>query len=112
MLKVGNIIGECWKLEKQIGFGASGKIFKSTHTRTKEIRAIKAIQKIDDSTDNSNISSDIQIGMELGKICPDLVRYYNVFYEGDHQFIIMDYFENGDLQSYLQKKGGKLNEKV
>jgi hypothetical protein len=55
VLKVGNIIGECLfyykqiylfidKLEKQIGFGASGKIFKSTNVRTNEAKVIKAIQ--------------------------------------------------------------------
>jgi serine/threonine protein kinase len=49
--------------------------------------------------------------MELGKICSCLVRYYNVFEEGDYEIIVMDYLENGDLQSYI-KKVGKLNEEV
>jgi serine/threonine protein kinase len=49
--------------------------------------------------------------MELGRNCPELVRYYNVFEEGDFHIIVMDYFENGDLQSYLNKVK-KLNEKV
>jgi serine/threonine protein kinase len=97
------------KLEKEIGFGASGKIFKATHIRTKQIKAIKAIPILDNSSANSKLSSDLQIGMELSRICPYLVEYYTVFKEGSFQVIVMDYFENGDLETFIKKK--KLTEK-
>jgi serine/threonine-protein kinase len=114
MLKVGNIVGECLffiflfmmyidKLEKEVGFGASGKIFKATHIRTKQIKAIKAVPILDEST-YSKLSSDLQIGMELSRICPYLVEYYNVFKEGNFQIIVMDYYENGDLETFIEKK--------
>jgi hypothetical protein len=72
---------------------------------------VKAIPNLSSSSTKSSLSSDIQIGMELGKTCTHLVRYDNVFEEGDFQIIIMNFFENGDLQTYL-KKINKLNEKV
>jgi serine/threonine-protein kinase len=56
-----------------------------------------------DPSNNSQFASEIQIGMELSKICPYLVRYYSIFEEGDFQIIIMDFFEEGDLQTYLTK---------
>jgi serine/threonine protein kinase len=98
------------KLEKQIGFGSNGKIFKAVHIRTNVIRAIKAVPILSDPSNNSSLSSDLQIGMELSKRCSYLVRYYSVFEEGDFQIIVMDYIENGDLRTYI--KNNKLAEKV
>jgi hypothetical protein len=49
--------------------------------------------------------------MEIGRKCEYLVHYDKIFVEGDFEIIIMDYFEKGDLQSYLNK-GNKLNESV
>jgi hypothetical protein len=40
-----------------------------------------------------------------------LVHYDKIFIEGDFEIIIMDYFEKGDLQSYLNK-GNTLDESV
>jgi serine/threonine protein kinase len=108
MLKVGNIIGGCLcfslidvcldKLQKQIGFGASGKVFVGLNVQTKETKALKAIPILGNY---SSLSSDIQIGMEVAKACPYLAKYYNIFEEGDFQIIVMDYFENGDLETYI-----------
>jgi serine/threonine protein kinase len=84
-------------------------VFKALNTRTNEIKAIKAVPNI--IKDNSTLSPDISIGIELGKTCPYLVRYYNVFEEGYFQIIVMDYFSNGDLKKYL-KKVKELNEEV
>jgi serine/threonine protein kinase len=32
-----------------------------------------------------------------------LVHYYEIFEEGDNEYILMDLFTNGDLQTYLNK---------
>jgi serine/threonine protein kinase len=49
--------------------------------------------------------------MKIGRKCEYLVHYDKIFVEGDFEIIIMDYFEKGDLQSYLNKCN-KLNESV
>jgi hypothetical protein len=49
--------------------------------------------------------------MEIGRKCEYLVHYDKIFVEEDFEIIIMDYFEKGDLQSYLNK-GNTLNELV
>jgi hypothetical protein len=63
-----------------------------------------------DSSRREN-SEKFKIGMEIGRKCEYLVHYDRIFVEGDFEIIIMDYFEKGDLQSYLNK-GNQLNESV
>jgi serine/threonine protein kinase len=126
MLKVGNTIGECLaltffcrdrylciyvadKLIEEIGYGATGKIFKVINMKTKDIKAMKVIAII--GYNDIEISTDIRVGMELGRKCPYLIRYYNMFIEGDFYIIIMDYMKNGNVERYL-KKVGKLKEIV
>jgi serine/threonine protein kinase len=90
-----------------VGFGATGTVFKVLNVKTKETLAIKAIQ----NTNSSFNSQDIQIGMQLSKTCKHLVRYFSIFEEGDFEIIVMEYFEEGDLQTFLNKVN-KLTEDV
>jgi serine/threonine protein kinase len=80
-----------------------------TNIKTKEIKALKGIPIMDNSQSES--SEEFKIGMEIGKKYKYLVHYDKIFVEGDFEIIIMDYFEKGDLQSYLNK-GNTLNESV
>jgi hypothetical protein len=63
-----------------------------------------------DNSQSKN-SEEFKIGMEIGRKCEYLVHYDKMFIEGDFEIIIMDYFEKGDLQSYLNK-GNTLSESV
>jgi serine/threonine protein kinase len=92
----------------EIGSGANGVVFRVFNTKTKETKALKSFVQ---SKDKSSLSSDLQIGMELSRACNFLVRYENVFIIEDFPCIIMEYFENGDLQKYLNT-GHKLNAEV
>jgi serine/threonine protein kinase len=121
ILKVGNTIGDCLnlfylfylfakdKLDAEAGIGGFGKVFKVTNIKTKEIKALKAIQILGSSRREN--SEEFKIGMEIGRTCEYLVHYDKIFVEGDFEIIIMDYFEKGDLQSYLNKEN-TLNESV
>jgi hypothetical protein len=62
-----------------------------------------------DNSQSEN-SEEFKIGMGIGRKCEYLIYYDKIFVEGDFE-IIMDYFEKGDLQSYLNK-GNTLNESV
>jgi serine/threonine protein kinase len=97
------------KLDSVAGIGGFGKVFKVTNIRTEEIKALKAIPIVDSS--RSENSEEFKIGMEIGRKCEYLVHYDKIFIEGNLEIIIMDYFEKGDLQSYLNK-GNRLNESV
>jgi serine/threonine protein kinase len=52
----------------------------------------------------SENSEKFKIVMEIGRKCEYLVHYDKIFVERDFEIIIMDYFERGDLQSYLNKR--------
>jgi serine/threonine protein kinase len=80
-----------------------------TNIKTKEIKALKAIPILDSL--RSENSEELKIGTEIGRKCEYLVHYDKIFVEGDCEIIIMDYFEKGDLQNYLNK-GNTLNESV
>jgi serine/threonine protein kinase len=90
------------ELDAVAGFGGFGKVFKLTNIKKKEIKALKAVTIINNS--RSENSEGLKIGMEIGRKCEYLVHYDNIFVEGDFEIIIMDYFEKGDLQSYLNKR--------
>jgi serine/threonine protein kinase len=96
------------KLNAEAGIGGFGNVFKVTNIKTKEV-------KVESYTNNGQFtiknSEEFKIGMEIGRKCEYLVHYDKIFVEGDFEIIIMDYFEKGDLQSYLNK-GNKLNESV
>jgi serine/threonine protein kinase len=126
ILKVGNTIGDCLpylecsfiysfclslivRLDAEAGIGGFGKVFKVTNIKTNEIKALKAIPILDNLWKEN--SEELEVGMEIGRKCEYLVHYDKIFTEGDFKIIIMDYFEKGDLQSYLNK-GNKLNESV
>jgi serine/threonine protein kinase len=96
-------------LDAVAGFGAFGKVFKVTNIKTKEIKALKSIPIIDSSW--SENSEEFKIGMEIGRKCEYLVHYDKIFVEEILEIIIMDHFEKGDLQSYLNR-GNRLSELV
>lgn len=86
------------------------QVFKVTNIETEEKKALKAIF-ITDSLKIISRELMIGMGMELGKSCKYLVEYFETFsFEESYTCIIMDYFENGDLLSYLKKN--QLNENV
>jgi serine/threonine protein kinase len=62
------------------------------------------------TSSSRGLEAEMVIGKILGKKCPFLVRYDEIFSEGDSEYIIMELFSNGDLQKYLG--GKKMPEKV
>jgi serine/threonine protein kinase len=57
------------------------------------------------------LEKEITVGMFKAKECPFLVSYLEVFEEGGNSCILMDYYEKGDLQEYVEK-GNIIEEKV
>jgi serine/threonine protein kinase len=97
------------KLDAIAGYSEFCKVFKVTNIKTNEIKALKAIPIMDNS--GMENSEEFKNGMEIGRKCEYLVNYDEIFIEGNFEIIIMDYFEKGDLQYFLNK-GNKLKELV
>jgi serine/threonine protein kinase len=89
-----------------IGRGVASKVFKVSKRKK-----IKSILSEDLENNNSLVGGEITIGMNVSQYSKYLVCYYGVISQGDYVYIIMDYFPNGDIQSYLSK-GNKFKESV
>lgn len=54
------------------------------------------------------VSNELKVGLRLGSKCPYLVKIIDILYgEGDDKmvYVIMEYFEEGDLSKRMEKKG-------
>jgi serine/threonine protein kinase len=101
--------------------GGGGGVYEVININTNKRYALKEIPILKRTTDGSSdlpsstqsrsIESEMVIGKILGKKCKYLVYYEEIFSENDNEYILMDLFPNGDLQSYLGS-GKKLKEKV
>jgi NIMA (never in mitosis gene a)-related kinase len=97
------------KLIKKIEVGTSGTVFCVKNNSTNVIMAMKAIP-LKTSKENASIKREVKIGLEVGKNCPFLVHYFETFEDSDFYYIIMDYFNAGDLIKYTSD-GNVLTEK-
>jgi serine/threonine protein kinase len=102
--------------------GRGGGVYEVMNINTNKKYALKEITILKTATDGSSdlpssstqsrsLESEMVIGKILGKKCKYLVYYEEIFSENDNEYILMDLFPNGDLQSYLGS-GKKLKEKV
>jgi serine/threonine protein kinase len=108
---------------KRIGLGGGGGVFEVININTNKRYALKEIPTLKTSTTNSttnssssstqsrSLESEMVIGKILGKKSAYLVYYEEIFSEGDIEYILMDFFANGDLQTYIGS-GKKMKEKV
>jgi serine/threonine protein kinase len=103
---------------KRIGTGGVCRVYEVENENTNRHYTLKEIAvaklSVTDSTNDSSTELE-QSKSLIGKILKEksayLVYYEEIFSEGDNEYIFMELFRNGDLQSYLGS-GKKLKEKV
>ena len=87
---------------KLIGKGLYGEVRLCTHRRLNHIRAVKIIKKDNENMDTiekSWILREVEIFKSLDHPC--VLRLYEFFESFDRYFLIMEYFEGGDLYSKI-----------
>jgi hypothetical protein len=89
--------------------GAAGSVFKVS--KGSEVKAAKTILPEFAGTDASTFISEIMAGMDVSRGSYYLVHYDAIIEKDYYQCIMMEYFKNGDLLTYLSK-GNKLKEEV
>lgn len=98
------LIKNRYLLDKILGKGNYGTVYKATDLETNQIVAIKEIRKI---TGLSGIEEDfynrlVQISNKDKPDCsPYIVCYYNVFKE-KHLYVVMEYVEGSDLELWIK----------
>ena len=101
-----------------LGEGAYGKVLKVSSLINHKIYAMKILDLGDNK--DSSISKEIKEKYFLSEVellkklkHPNIVKYYKSFREDDNLYIIMEYFDNGDLDDYINVlgKGNNQNKK-
>ena len=95
--------------DKCIGEGAFGSVWKVRHKITKQIFAIKVMNKENIIRNNmiDQINKEIEIMYKLNH--PHIIKLYSHFEDNKHLCLIMEYASNGHLFQLI-KKHKKLNQ--
>ena len=100
--KQGRLIGEKYFIEKLIGEGAYGKVYKARHAETKDIVAIKMLPE----DAYSFYSREAQVLRQL-QPCPYIMSIVDAFVDSEGLCIVMPYIEHGSLQTYMNTLHGE-----
>ena len=95
-----------------LGEGSFGKVIKVSSLINQKIYAMKIINLEEcDGELEKYFLNEIELLKQLDH--PNIVKYYKSFREDDKLYIIMEYFDNGDLEDYVEviKDDKKKNKK-
>ena len=98
----GRLIGEKYFIEKLIGEGAFGKVYKARHAETKDVVAIKILPE----DAYSFYSREAQVLRQL-QPCPYIMSIVDAFVDSEGLCIVMPYIEHGSLQTYMNTLHGE-----
>ena len=90
-----------YEMKETLGKGKYGEVKKAVHLDTKQVFAVKIInKKIMSQSELLSLRLEIEIG---GRVChPNVIQMKEVFETQDEVFLILEYLEGGDLYSHLK----------
>ena len=97
-----------YKINKVIGQGAFGTVFKAFELCSGRRVAIKQV-KIDSHNKNL-VLKEIDVLKKVEH--PNIVNYYNFLKEDNYIFIIMEFLEGGTLKEYIQENSNNITEDI
>ena len=98
-----------YKIIKRVGFGSSGLVYKVTNKNdpSNKIYILKQIPYSEPNLEETTkkVQSAKNEALILSKLnCKFIVKYYDSFVDSDNNLnIIMEYCDNGDLNSFINK---------
>lgn len=98
------VLGDYIFSTKKIGKGAFSVIYKGTHRFTKEVFAIKEISYDNLSKIKHTIKREFTVMKKLNH--PNIIKLHEVFFDSENKnvYLVLDYYEKGDLHNYLKDK--------
>ena len=89
---------------KRIGKGSFSTIYKGYHKVTKRVYAIKEISVESVTKIKDNVKREFNLMKTLNH--PNIVKLHNVILDNKYNniYLVLDYYPNGDLAKFLQKK--------
>jgi serine/threonine protein kinase len=101
---------DIYEVKQKIGNGKFGQVRLGVHKETQRKVAVKVMSKKEMKTLDLEL---VRTEIEILKICqhPNIIRLYDVFENEEYIYIIMEHCGGGDLFSYIEKRGFKVDEK-
>ena len=93
-----------YQVGKTLGKGTFGEVFLCTHYDTKDLRAVKWVNKdLLNKDSHAQIINEINILRSLDH--PNIVRIYEYFDDAQFLYIVMEYIQGGALLKEITKRG-------
>jgi len=94
-----------------LGEGGFGSVYKVLSLVNKKIYAMKVLDLAEDGNSLNNISKEKKLKYFISEIeilkslnHPNIVKYYKTLEIKSKFYVIMEYFDNGDLETYIKAK--------
>ena len=97
-----------YKIQKTIGKGAFGIVYKAFELCSGRIVAIKQIPV--NAENKKYVIKEIELLKNLEH--PNIVKYYNYLKEDNHIYIIMEYLEGSTLRQYMKDNSENITEDI
>ena len=96
---------EYYHIEKLLGEGSYGKVYKATSVLSSANVAIKCYEraKIKSETACRRIMQEIEILKYT--FHPHIIKLYEIFENQKYIFVVIEYIDSGDLLNYLKRNG-------
>ncbi|CAM9245255.1 unnamed protein product, partial [Pylaiella littoralis] len=105
----------CFTIGKPIGKGRFGNVYLAREKASMKVLALKIMLKKDLEAAGvyHQVKSEIDIHVNYGSGCPNIVRCYGYFYDEKRIFIVMEYARKGELYRTMKAQPqGRFSEAV
>jgi serine/threonine protein kinase len=85
---------------KKIGKGSFSRVYKGYKVGLPD--KLYAIKKMEYDPDNQRLKQEIEVMKNISH--PNIIKLYDVIYEEDSMYLILEYCKNGDLSKYLKNR--------
>ncbi|CAM9154287.1 unnamed protein product [Hapterophycus canaliculatus] len=105
----------CFTMGKPIGKGRFGNVYLAREKASMKVLALKIMLKKDLEAAGvyHQVKSEIDIHVNYGSGCPNIVRCYGYFYDEKRIFIVMEYARKGELYRTMKAQpGGRFTEGI
>ena len=102
-LQMGTTIRE-YRIEKILGQGGMGEVYKAVHVQTEQLVAMKVIapELMREDSIRNRFLEEARVMADLNH--PNVVLLLNFFEEGGRLFLIMDFVDGRDLEGVLNER--------
>lgn len=91
-----------FKIEREVGKGAYAKLYVATHISRNKQYALKCIDKKMMAKEDKLYQVYVELELLQSLDCPFIAKAYGGFEENDKLFIVMDYYDSGDLFDFIR----------